>query len=182
MWRVVYSCLNNLLLIQGVSVEPQSGDFLTHECAIFVNAPVERVFEIVGDLENSVRWTDSRPVRTIAKVTDGPVGPGTRYRSSEKITMSFGADSEIVGFRPPEMIVWRSKPVGERVPYHRWSFELRTSNGGTELTHRMRAARARGIMGWVQRLGFLFTRPHDTVPANMERALVRIKAIVEDSA
>src|SRR5947209_6527226 len=99
-------------------MEPRRTDFLTYQCSIFVDAPVERVFAIVGDLGNVVRWTGAKPVRSITKVTDGPIGVGTKYRSSEKITMSFRADTEILVYRPPEMILWQSKPAGERVPFH----------------------------------------------------------------
>lgn len=163
-------------------MEPHPGDFLTYECEIYIDVPPERVFAVVGNLENSVRWTDARPVRSISQVSEGPLGEGTWYRSSEKITMPFHADTEILVYRPPEQIVWRSKPVGERVPYHRWSFTLRGQDGGTRLTHSVRAARASGYMGLVQRLGFIFTRPRATVPGNMQRSLTRIKAMVEEGA
>ncbi|HEX8919095.1 MAG TPA: SRPBCC family protein [Chloroflexota bacterium] len=162
-------------------MQPEPTDFLEYQCSIAIDASPARAFSIVGDLENTVEWTGGRPVRTIRKTTDGPIGVGTRYRSGEKITMSYGADSEIVEYRPNELIMWRSKPVGERVPYHRWSFQLRPVDGGTLLIHNVRAARARGFMGMVQRLGFLFTHPRTTVPANMDRVLVRIKEMVEQN-
>jgi hypothetical protein len=34
-------------------------------------------------------------------------------------------------------------------------------------------------MGWVQRLGFLFTRPHALIPVGMERTLVNVKTLAE---
>lgn len=161
-------------------IEPGPSDFFSYSCAIRIDAPPERVFAVVGNLENSVAWTRGQPVRTIAKTTEGPINVGTRYRSSEKITMSFGGDTEIVKYRPNELIVWKSKPVGERVPYHRWAFRLEPANGGTRLTHEVRAARAGGIMRLVQGLGYLFTHPRTAVPANMERTLTAIKQMVED--
>jgi Ethanolamine utilization protein EutJ (predicted chaperonin) len=36
-------------------------------------------------------------------------------------------------------------------------------------------------MGWVQRLGFLFTRPRSAIPPGMERTLERVRAIVESA-
>ena len=161
-------------------MEPGPNDFLSHECTIHISAPVDQVFAIVSDLGNSATWAGSGHIRSIAKLSDGPVGVGTRYRSSEKIIMSYRADTEIVAYQPGELIVWISKPVGERVPFHRWAFQLVPENGGTRLTHQVRAARASGLMGWVQRLGFLFTRPHASIPGGMERTLANVKALAEE--
>jgi uncharacterized protein YndB with AHSA1/START domain len=160
-------------------MEPAKTDFLAYECRIHIDAPVEQVFAIVGDLGGTSRWAGSGHIRSIEKTTDGPIGVGTRYRSSEKITMSYRADTEIVAYRPNELIQWISKPAGERVPYHRWSFELKPDDGGTLLVHEVRAARASGVMGWVQRLGFLFTRPQSSVPPGMDRTLANVKALAE---
>jgi len=160
-------------------IESRPNDFLSYECALHIDAPVERVFAIVSDLGSSPAWAGSQHIRSIAKVTEGPIGVGTRYRSSEKITMSYRAETEIVIYQPCELVVWISKPVGEPVPFHRWAFRLAPDNGGTRLSHQVRAARASGLMGWVQRLGFLFTRPHALIPAGMERTLVNVKALAE---
>jgi uncharacterized protein YndB with AHSA1/START domain len=160
-------------------MEPRSNDFLSYECAIHIDAPAARVFEVVGDLGSSTDWAGSGHIRSINKVTDGPIGVGTRYRSSEKITMSYGATSEIVAYAPDEHIIWISKPVGERVPYHRWAFWLEPEAGGTRLRHAVRAARSKGPMGLVQRLGFLFTKPAITVPPGMDRTLQNVKRLVE---
>ncbi|HEX6505996.1 MAG TPA: hypothetical protein VF221_00035 [Chloroflexota bacterium] len=65
------------------------------------------------------------------------------------------------------------------MPYHRWSFELQPENGGTRLTHRVRATRAGRIMVWVQRLGFLFTHPQTTIGPGMERTLANVKRLAE---
>jgi uncharacterized protein YndB with AHSA1/START domain len=164
------------------TMEPAKTDFLTYRNQIHVEAQPERVFAIVGDLRGSVEWAGSGHIRSIEKKSDGPIGVGTRYRSSEKITMSYRADTEITAYRPNELIQWISKPAGERVPYHRWSFELTPQDGGTLLTHEVRAARALGYMGWVQRLGFLFTRPKSSLPPGMDRTLVTVKALAEKSS
>lgn len=163
------------------TMESDPHDFLTYECGVHVDAPPERVFTIVGDLSSSSRWAGSGHVRSIRQVTDGPVGVGTRYLSDEKITVGFRAWSEILVYEPGELIVWKSKPWGERVPWHRWSFQLTPENGGTRLTHAVRAARAFGVAGWVQRLGFLFTHPVESIPPGMERTLANVKALAEKS-
>jgi Polyketide cyclase / dehydrase and lipid transport len=163
-------------------MEPQRNDFLHYECAIHIEASPIQVFSVVGDLGSSVEWAGSGHIRSIEKVTAGPVGVGTKYRSSEKITMSYGANTEIVAYEAGSLIMWKSKPVGERVPYHRWGFWLTPEDGGTRLVHQVRAARARGPMGLVQRLGFLFTKPATTIPPGMERTLKNVQRLAEASA
>lgn len=162
-----------------MTMEPQRNDFLQYECAIHIDASPTRVFAVVGDLGTSAEWAGSGHIRCIEKVTEGPVGVGTKYRSSEKITMSYGANTEIVAYVPGSLIMWKSKPVGERVPYHRWGFWLTPEDGGTRLVHRVRAARARGPMGLVQRLGFFFTKPATTIPPGMERTLENVRRLAE---
>lgn len=154
-------------------------ELLRYRCDIVIAAPPPAVFAVVGDLGGTPTWAGSGHIQSIAKVTDGPTGVGTRYRSSEKITMSYRADTEITVYEPDFVIEWISKPVGEHVPYHHWSFHLEPDSGGTRLIHTVRAARATGLMGLVQSLGFLFTRPTQTIPPGMEETLRRVKALVE---
>lgn len=157
----------------------KSRELLSYRCDIMVAAPPSVVFALVGDLGRTPDWAGSGHIRSISKLTDGPIGTGTRYRSNEKITMSYRADIEIIMYDPDSVIEWISKPVGERVPYHHWSFRLEPVPGGTRLTHAVRAARATGYMGWIQGLGFLFTRPRQTIPPGMEETLRRVKALAE---
>jgi uncharacterized protein YndB with AHSA1/START domain len=160
-------------------MESQPNDFLDYECSIHIDAPPSAVFKVVSDLGRSVEWAGSGHIRSIEKVTEGPIGVGTKYASSEKITMSYGAHSEIVAYEPDVHIRWISKPMGEPVPYHRWAFRLTPEDGGTRLIHIVRAARSKGPMGLVQRLGFLFTRPRTTIPPGMDRTLLQVKQLVE---
>lgn len=157
-------------------------DFFVYECSLHIAAPADKVFRLVGNLGESAGWAGSGHIRSITQTTDGPVGVGTRFRSEEKIIMRYRADTEIIEYRPPEAIAWRSKPVGERVPYHRWAFQLIPENGGTRLIHEVRAARAAGVLGWIQWLGFAFTRPRKNLPPGMERTLATVKALAEHQA
>lgn len=154
-------------------------ELLRYECDLLIAAPASEVWAVISDLSGTPGWAGSGHSRSITKVTDGPIGVGTRYRSSEKITMPYHADSEITVYEPDAAIEWISKPVGERVPYHHWSFRLEPAPDGTRLRHTVRAARATGFMGWVQRLAFLFTRPRQTIPPGMDETVGRIKALVE---
>jgi uncharacterized protein YndB with AHSA1/START domain len=157
----------------------KSHELLRYQCDIVIAAPPAAVFAVVGDLSGSAEWAGSGHIRSITRVTDGPIGVGTRYRSSEKITMSYRAETEITVYEPDSAIEWISKPVGERVPYHHWAFRLEPVSVGTHLTHSVRAARAVGYMRWIQGLGFLFTRPARTIPPGMEETLRRVKSLAE---
>jgi uncharacterized protein YndB with AHSA1/START domain len=154
-------------------------ELLRYRCSIDITAPIEHVWLLVCDLDRTVEWAGSGAIRTIERRGEGPIGVGARYRSSEKITMRYGADSEVLVFDPPHAIVWRSKPVGERVPYHRWAFVLEPTETGTRLTNEVNAYRAGGLQGWVQRLGFLFTKPRERVPVGMTRTLENVKRLAE---
>jgi uncharacterized protein YndB with AHSA1/START domain len=154
-------------------------DLLTYTCTIHIDAAPPTVWAIVSDLGRSAEWAGSDAIRTIEQTGNEPIGVGTRYRSSEKITMSYGAHTEITAFEPPALIRWRSKPVGERVPHHHWSFLLAPHDGGTLLIHELHARRATGIMGLVQRLGFLFTQPAKRIPPGMDRTLENVKKLAE---
>lgn len=152
-------------------------ELLTYECSILIPATASDVFAVIGDLGGTPAWAGSGHVRSITRVTDGPIGIGTRYRSSEKITMPYHADTEITVYEPPSAMEWISKPVGERVPYHHWSFRIEPADGGTRLTHSVHAFRATGPVGWIQAVGFLFTRPRQTIPPGMEKTLRRVRAL-----
>ncbi len=163
-------------------MEPRPYDMFAYECSIQIDAPPERVFEIVGDLGKCVEWAGSGQVRTITKITDGPVGVGAKYLAQEKILIPFKAESEIVEYEPPKSILWTSKPKGPEVPAHRWAFRLSPENGGTRLTHEVRAARATGFPRLVQAVMVKLSGGTDPIQQGMERTLENIKARAESRA
>jgi hypothetical protein len=44
--------------------------------------PPEQLFDMMADIRNEPKW--QQDVRSVEKVTDGPVGQGTRFRASYK--------------------------------------------------------------------------------------------------
>ena len=98
-----------------------------------VNAPPEKVFEYVSDLEKHTQWTHCQQ---ITKTTDGPVGVGATYDSRGKdMGMSTHDKLEVVEFEPNKRLAWRaSAMMGMRFV---WSFELRPRDGGTLLIERV---------------------------------------------
>ncbi len=54
----------------------------TSECTIVIAAPVESVYEYVGEFPRHVEW-NQQPTK-IAKITAGPIGVGSVFRAEEK--------------------------------------------------------------------------------------------------
>ena len=52
---------------------------LSYSTETVIRRPVEDVFDYCSDLRSELRWNPK--VKHIEKVTDGPVGVGTRYRA-----------------------------------------------------------------------------------------------------
>ena len=103
---------------------------------ILIGQPVDVVFDFVADERNEPQY-NSRMVRA-DKVTDGPVGKGTVFRSAAR-SMGRTADmrSELTGYdRPARLastttmsqadingtLTFRPVPAGTRM---RWSWEVR---------------------------------------------------------
>ena len=73
------------------------------EGEIVINRPVNEVFEFVADERNEPRYNPQ--MRVAEKITDGPIGVGTRFRVK---TVSFGRPVEMVieftGYEPPRRL------------------------------------------------------------------------------
>jgi uncharacterized protein YndB with AHSA1/START domain len=110
------------------------GGFVAVERSIHVDAPPERVFEIVGDVARSPEWAGSGEVRAIRRLTEGPIGVGTRYRSDQNVRgMNYHTTSTITDYEAARRIVWNVGPPD----YVRssWGFTLEPEDGGTRLAH-----------------------------------------------
>lgn len=59
--------------------------------AVVINRPVEEVFDFVADARNEPRYNPR--IRRAEKVSDGPIGPGTRFRTE---TTSMGRTTEMI--------------------------------------------------------------------------------------
>jgi len=99
-----------------------------------VNAPPEKVFAYVADLEKHVEWSNSGEIR---KTSEGPIAAGSTYESQEKGPMgrTMKEKVEVTEYQPNERFGWRSYgPMGAHLD---WSFELRPENGVTLLIQRL---------------------------------------------
>jgi uncharacterized protein YndB with AHSA1/START domain len=161
-------------------MEARPYDMYTHQESIHIDAPPERVFAIVGNLDTSPAWAGSGQVKSMTKTTPGPVGIGTQYIADEKILIPFQAVSEITGYEPNELIVWTSKPtmVKKSAP-HRWMFRLVPEDGGTRLTQEVRAARAVGFERVMQATMVKLSGGMEPIGRGMKRTLENIKVRAE---
>lgn len=157
-------------------------DMYVYETSVRINAPIERVWEIVGDLGRSHEWAGSGQVKSITKSTDGPVDVGTKYVAQEKILVPFKAESEIVAYQPNHCIAWTSRPVGPKIAPHRWAFILTPEDGGTRLTHQVRAAKASGFPRLIQATMVKLSGGTETIRRGMDATMVTIKDRAESGA
>src|SRR5262245_49723546 len=104
---------------------------------IHIDAPPQAVFDALSDVPNHSSWADEKSQLTIAPVSDGPPGLGSKYRSTQ---VFFGkknsADLEIVGFEPPTKFALSisQRPDGrDRDDHLTHTFTLTPDATGTEL-------------------------------------------------
>ena len=161
------------------AMEPRPNDMFTYQCSVHIDAPPERVFDIVGDLGRSADWAGSGQVRSVAGDTDAPVGVGTKYIAQEKIVVPFKSESVIVAYQPNRFIAWTSRPLGPSVPLHRWAFQLEPENGGTRLTHEVRVARYTGFTRLVQMVMGRLSGGTEPLIHGMEQTLANVKTRAE---
>lgn len=156
-------------------------DMYVHETSIHIDAPPERVWAIAGDLGRSHEWAGSGQVKSMNKTTEGTAGVGTKYVAQEKILVPFKAESEIVGYEPNCFIAWTARPMGPKVAPHRWDFILTPEDGGTRLTHHVRAAKASGFVRIMQVTMVKLSGGTEIIRRGMEATMANIKTRAESS-
>ena len=98
-----------------------------------INAPPEKVFAYIADLEKHTEWSHCSEIK---KTSDGPIGVGATYDSTGKnLGMTSKEKVEITEYRPNERFAWRTD--GAMGMQFHWSFELQPQDGGTLLTERL---------------------------------------------
>lgn len=97
------------------------------DLAIDVERPSEDVFSFVADFRNMPRWNYF--VTRVDKLTDGPIGVGTRFHQIRK---SDQQDYEITRLEPDRTVEITTSPSSS--PALTMRFELARIPGGTRLT------------------------------------------------
>jgi uncharacterized protein YndB with AHSA1/START domain len=78
------------------------GDMTVIRNTILINRPIDEVFDFAVDSRNEFKWNPK--VRVMTKVTDGPIGLGTRMAA--KWTMSGPIEMECTEYEPPYRWAW----------------------------------------------------------------------------
>ena len=93
----------------------------------FIAQPIDRVFAAAADPQVQLQW-DASTLRTVEKLTPGPLAQGARYRGNFK---GFGVVTyEFAEFEPGLRFQHVARiPLGEM--HHRFTFEA--VDGGTRL-------------------------------------------------
>jgi hypothetical protein len=73
-----------------------------------IDRPVPEVFDFLSDIRNELAWNPD--AKSVEKLTDGPIGVGTRFRALWARTGS--VEVEMVGFDPPRAWATRSAAMG----------------------------------------------------------------------
>ncbi|MBI3944563.1 MAG: SRPBCC family protein [Armatimonadetes bacterium] len=98
-----------------------------------IQAPIEAVFEFLAHPENNKEWIPD--VIESRKLTDGPNGPGARFRfvSRAPLGLPVWAEAEITEMEPPRRLAFCST----RGVQHCGRWDLEPENGGTRVRFRI---------------------------------------------
>lgn len=79
-----------------------------------VDQPLGRVFAVLSDIERRPEWSSAPVERT--KITEGPIGVGTRYQAVDKVSgRRLEFIQEITGYEPNRLLIesWDGPLAGE---------------------------------------------------------------------
>ncbi len=99
------------------------------EHRVFINRPLEEVFDFVSNPENDSQWIG--PVESAWFASDGPVGAGSIVSSKAKFMgRSMESDSEVTVWDPPTKFGMKS--AGGPVPYEQ-TITFTPKENGTQM-------------------------------------------------
>ena len=102
------------------------------EATTVVARPIEEVFAFLANGENDVKF--SPRVQEIRKITDGPIGLGTRFASTVKDAgMTTKRDFELTEFVAPTRIRWAERSKNA-VTAPAGGYDLAPDGDGTRVT------------------------------------------------
>ena len=99
-----------------------------------INAPPEKVFGYLSDLEKHSEWSH---IEEVKKTSEGPVGVGSTYesRGHGPLGMATNDKLEVTEHQPDENFAWRV--AGGMGMEFNWSFEIKAQDGGSLLIERL---------------------------------------------
>ena len=108
--------------------------------SIHVNAPPDRVFAYLVDLERHVEWSGelSYGLEKIKIATPGPLKAGSVFKSVGRLSSTAGVEdtSTITEIEPHNRLAWEtvSDGAGQQNTF-RWAYTLEPQGDGTRLTY-----------------------------------------------
>ncbi len=146
------------------------------EFTAVIHCPPADVFALFRDVDQYNEF-DGSPVPVLDKITDGPVGVGTRYREVVRMMPGIGVMpgvtmtilSEVTGYEPERYLAsdWHSNVMAGRLAY---AFE--PVDGGTRVVQKMTLEPKGVLRVFSPLIKAMFSRA-------ASRRLVGIKALLE---
>lgn len=104
------------------------------ESTILINRPIEEVFVVVSNLENSLKWDSG--ILEVKRTSQGPIGVGTSWRAVRKgLGQRIETEVEVTEYEPNQQCTHKGKSP---FPVHvQWLFD--SVDGGTRVTGRIEA-------------------------------------------
>ena len=97
--------------------------------SVEINAPPEKVWALVNELEEWPQWIPS--MKKIEKISEGVLGEGSQIRVTAKSVITVKLLMTITEFVPPQHAVMQGKALGTRMTRY---YTLEPVNQGTRLT------------------------------------------------
>ena len=116
------------------------------ESSIEINAPAEKVWALIGKLEEWRQWTPS--IKKIERVSKGPLGVGSTLAVTTKISgLTVTLLMTITKFVPERNVVLEGKALGTKLTRF---YTLEPVNGKTKLSI---GGDVSGALAWLARRG-----------------------------
>ena len=111
---------------------------MAYHWTLHIDAPPERVFDTLADVEHHPEWANEKAKLTMSSVSGGPPALGATYRSQQVFAgKPQTADIEIVQFDRPNRFAFaisqRKKGGGGKEVHYTHTFVLSPGGGGTRL-------------------------------------------------
>lgn len=140
---------------------------------IQVNAPPERVFDVLADFENHGSWANQKAGLQVKPVSGGPLAVGSTFHSEQTFAGKHAAaDIKVTKVAAPSTLAFEAHQGGKKPVVYTSTFTLTPAGGGT-LVERTVDANPSSIV-------VAIAKP--AIKADMMKALKNLKARVESGA
>jgi uncharacterized protein YndB with AHSA1/START domain len=138
---------------------------------IQIDAPPERVFEILSDIPGHGAWANQKAGLQVKPVSDGPLSVGSMFKSEQKFAGKHAAaDIKVTQLAAPTTLAFEAHQGGKKPVTYTSTFALTPSGGGT-LVERTLEPDPSGLM-------VAIAKP--AIRADMMKALKNLKTKVEE--